>query len=58
MTEYNDIKLPTDLQSFEKTRKGRYAYADKTDITWRLAKIGKYPIVALPVPCNHVTNTL
>ena len=41
MTETNDRRLPVGIQSFEKIRKERYLYVDKTDLIWRLANNGK-----------------
>ena len=41
MVEINDRKLPVGIQSFEKIRKDRYLYVDKTDIIWQLANRNK-----------------
>ena len=41
MVEINDRKLPVGIQSFEKIRKERYLYVDKTDIIWQLANRNK-----------------
>ena len=32
MTETNNRRLPVGIQSFEKIRKGKYLYVDKTDL--------------------------
>ena len=41
MTETNDRRLPVGIQSFEKIRKEKYLYVDKTDLIWNLANNGK-----------------
>ena len=41
MVETNDRKLPVGIQSFEKIRKERCLYVDKTDIIWQLANRNK-----------------
>ena len=40
-TETNDRRLPVGIQSFEKIRKEKYLYVDKTDLIWKLANNGK-----------------
>ena len=41
MTETNNRRLPVGIQSFEKIRKEKYLYVDKTDLIWKLANNGK-----------------
>ena len=41
MTDINNRKLPTGIQSFKVIRKENYIYVDKTDIVWKLANSGK-----------------
>ena len=39
---------PIGIQSFEKIRKGGYYYADKTDLIYRLVKLGQYYFLSRP----------
>ena len=41
-------KLPIGIQSFEKIRKGNYAYVDKTDLVWQLAQIANPYFLSRP----------
>ena len=41
VTETNNRRLPVGIQSFEKIRKEKYLYVDKTDLIWNLANNGK-----------------
>lgn len=41
MTENTNRILPLGIQSFEKIRKERLLYIDKTDLVWELANNGK-----------------
>ncbi len=40
MTETRKRRLPVGIQSFEKIRKEKYLYVDKTDLVWKLANSG------------------
>lgn len=41
-------KLPIGIQSFEKIRKGNYAYVDKTDLVWQLTQIANPYFLSRP----------
>ena len=41
VAETNNRRLPVGIQSFEKIRKEKYLYVDKTDLIWNLANNGK-----------------
>ncbi len=40
VAETNNRRLPVGIQSFEKIRKEKYLYVDKTDLVWNLANNG------------------